>query len=483
MRTIKIPRRMPMAKLIRLLAATRVDAAVLEVSLGARGFKADLDLELLALYSREHGLHLILSTPDEDLQVRATRVCLQVLPETLRASGMEAAAGKEKKLVGPEVLPLAVLVLAALLIVSSATVLLWPRTAVYVSPTKKRITLTVEAGLSTSYHESQIERGLLPVRLLEHSDLVIAETGASGQKTEGVTPAGGILTWLNDGTDPLAVPAGTQVRNKDGRRFRTVEAISIPAAKRRFLMGIRISATSGRAEVRILAEEPGTEGNLGPGTVTEIIGPLARYLRVINQAAMSGGTDRKVTVVTEADLDRAGVEAKRQAELRAPEELKTLAGSAYIILPETTAISYGHPNRQPRAGANGLNAICGLPYSASCLALSRTVLAKYLSLRAAKSTPAHFTAVMDSFAAEVLQASPRRPGEADLRIVSTYTAVGRLERARIIKVIRGKTAAEARQALLALPEVASVEIGLPRGGRLPRLALLIRLVLPKRDAD
>jgi len=474
---------MPMARLLRLLSAAGLEGTVLVVPRGARAFRDQIDLDLLALYTREHRLQLVMVSADRHLRQRAAEMGLGVSARPPGELLGEEAAGSERPATQPLHLPAWLAVCFFALVFLGAIAMLWPRPTVIVTPARQRLSLTAQARVSPSFRESQIRDGCLPGRLLSKAGLAVYDVAASGSLTVGVTPAQGQVILLNDGGQSLVVPSGVIVQSAGGLRYRTQTAVTVPAAKHGYLLGIRVSSTSGQAQVAVVAELPGTEGNLGPGKLTTLVGPLERQVKVVNSAALAGGTDKRVAVVTREDVERARLEAGSQMELAAPDELKALAGTEQVLLPESIAIKPGRAVESPRVGEVSDSVRVTLPYSAQCLSISRTTLAKFLEEQARRQVPSHFRVAHEPFAIRELSGAPRRTDEAELRIVASYVAIGNLERDRILGALRGRTEAEARTAVLALPEVATVRMDLSPGRRFPRYAWLIRIVTPRQDGQ
>ena len=482
MRLVRVPRYMSLRRLIGLVSAARLDRVILNVPRGARAFREATDLDLLALYVRERHLQIILVTPDHDLRQRAAEAGLGVsasLPEEYLAE--EAAASSEQPALSTLHLPLWLLVVVFFSVFLGAVVVLWPRPSVVVSAARQRLTLRARMRVSPAYRESQIKDGKLPARMLTKTGLIVYNVPASGSRIEGVTPAQGQVTFLNENAEPLVVPEGSILQSANGPRYRTQGAVTVPPAKHGFLLGVKVSTISGQAQAQVTAETPGTQGNLGPGKLTALLGPLGRRLKAINPAALTGGTDRRVPVVNEEDVARACLEAQRQMELQAPEELRALAGEEQILLAESAALKPGRPATSPRVGEVGQNVRVTMPYNAQCLVIPRTTLAKFLEEQARRQVPAHFYVAREEFALQGLIAVPRTTEEMELEVTASYLAYGRLERRRILEALAGRGENEARTAVLALPEVDSVRFDLPPGRRFPRFLGLIRLVLPKQD--
>jgi hypothetical protein len=99
-----------------------------------------------------------------------------------------------------------------------------------------------------------------------------AEVGTTGQIEVADSPARGTVLFINDLIQGVTVPAGTRVSTSAANRivFQTAETIEVPGA---------IGAS---ADVKVVAIEPGPEGNVRSNLINRIEGPLALQLAVRN---------------------------------------------------------------------------------------------------------------------------------------------------------------------------------------------------------
>ncbi|MFQ5410535.1 MAG: baseplate J/gp47 family protein, partial [Anaerolineales bacterium] len=128
----------------------------------------------------------------------------------------------------------------------------------------------------------------------------VPTTGAAEQATQR---AQGTVTFTNLTDQPARVPAGTAVRTTSSlpTRFVTQQDVTLDAE------------SGAKADVPILAVEPGPSGNVGPGLINAIEGPLELQVAVVNLHETGGGDVAIVSAVAAAD--RARARAQLEAEL------------------------------------------------------------------------------------------------------------------------------------------------------------------------
>jgi hypothetical protein len=141
-----------------------------------------------------------------------------------------------------------------------------------------------------------------------------------------VTPddsASGSVVLRNASTGAVTVPAGTTLTTVTGLSFTTDDDVDVPA-------GSPDGSTIGEATVNVSAVDPGTGSNLGVGALSGKIADLPVYFSN-RDGEITGGTDREVAVVAEADIE--SLEAAVSSDLR-----RYVAAGWNELLPEGQAI-------------------------------------------------------------------------------------------------------------------------------------------------
>ncbi len=145
-------------------------------------------------------------------------------------------------------------------------------------------------------------------------------------------------TWLAEGTATgavvfvnltsygVSVPAGTNVSG-GGASFHTTQDLWVPASDFR-----GIDAYLGKAQVNIVADQPGSAGNVGAGVVAVIDDAnLAGILTVENSEQTAGGSERQTTVVTAEDHERLRQQLVTELQNKAYAELQKEVGGMQIL--------------------------------------------------------------------------------------------------------------------------------------------------------
>lgn len=156
-----------------------------------------------------------------------------------------------------------------------------------------------------------------------HADVNFTVTAkATGVKKQPDKTAAGTVELRNPGTKSVKVPQGTKLSTLAAGGYATLQDVEVPAAKG--------DKKPGEATVEVTASTPGTAGNLPQGYLTGKLDQLNIYYSN-RSAAIAGGTDRSIAVVSDQDIQ--AIEAKAQ------HDLNTIAADAWQgQLPQGTAL-------------------------------------------------------------------------------------------------------------------------------------------------
>jgi hypothetical protein len=151
---------------------------------------------------------------------------------------------------------------------------------------------------------------------------------ATGVRVEPTDRASAPILFANPTDAPLQVDAGTQMKTETGVVFAVVDAVTVPP---------RDPATgkAGQAQGAVRAADAGSGGNVGVG---EIGGKLPNGLYYSNrQQAASGGAEKRIPVVAEADFDTLRKQAAAALPQAAAAAFAKALPSGQAIVPATIA--------------------------------------------------------------------------------------------------------------------------------------------------
>ncbi|MFZ1399504.1 MAG: baseplate J/gp47 family protein [Candidatus Promineifilaceae bacterium] len=188
-------------------------------------------------------------------------------------------------------LTLAILYVAFTYAVPGATIILQPETeAVRV----ERAVIADPAVEAVDYALNTV-----PARLLTNTESWQTSVATTGSVELPDAPARGTVLFANQLAQAVTIPAGTRVGTSDGSNitFQTLAEV---------VLGEAVGST---AEVEVIAEAPGPQGNVAANLVNRVQGPLDLQVEVRNLAEMTGGAVRETAAVAPADQERLRAQA------------------------------------------------------------------------------------------------------------------------------------------------------------------------------
>jgi hypothetical protein len=218
------------------------------------------------------------------------------------------------------------MVLATLVsLVALFAALIVPAAYVTLAPAQQAVAVTVDLTATTGIDYPDFEARLIPARRIEVQIEGNGSIPTTGRRDVPDQRATGTVLFINRQAAPQEIPLGTVVRTSTGTnvRFRT----TAPAT-----LGPGVGAT---VVVPIEAIDPGPSGNVRSGTITQVDGPLAPLVRVLNEQPTSGGTVRQASVVTNADKDRLRQSVLQQIRQTAYQRLSELLQEGEFLPPES----------------------------------------------------------------------------------------------------------------------------------------------------
>lgn len=176
------------------------------------------------------------------------------------------------------------------------------------------------------------EKGTIPLKTLEIDEEDSLEAKATGEKTVG-TPAKGRVSIVNRDTAEKKYFAGTVITPVSGPaiKFSLDQTATISASPSGCRDDQAPQCENTGADVT--AQSIGTEGNLPAGAVFQV--GSEKDLNKVNAVSVSnfsGGTSKKITIVSADDQKKAKEELLKKLETKAKEDLKKKYEN--IVIPE-----------------------------------------------------------------------------------------------------------------------------------------------------
>lgn len=193
-------------------------------------------------------------------------------------------------------------------------------------PQFKEAELALVASAATE--EVSLEEGTIPLKQTENTQEDVVEAKATGTKTVG-TNAKGRIKIINRDTKEKKFFAGTEVKTIKGSTliFTLDDTATMSAAPLACITDCPETA------VNVTAKQIGEESNVKVGTKFQV-GSVTDTTKVVGEALVNftGGSSKKITVVSAADQKKAKEELLKKLETSAREELQK--ENPDIIIPE-----------------------------------------------------------------------------------------------------------------------------------------------------
>ncbi|MBI5456562.1 hypothetical protein HY969_02380 [Candidatus Kaiserbacteria bacterium] len=221
------------------------------------------------------------------------------------------------------------------------------KTSVDVTPRTHQVTFD-ESTQFTAYPAADAASGTITYTLqtttIEDSTSVKA-TGV--EKTED--RASGTITVYNEySTSPVRLIKNTRFQTQNGLVYRIPASAEVPGMK---------GAQPGQVTVTVIADQPGTEYNVGPQDKFTLPGlkstpPMYAGVYGRSSAAMSGGFVGDKPSVSEGDLENARSQLRAQLLEKARAAALAYASGGALVFPELVKITYESlPTAADGAGA------------------------------------------------------------------------------------------------------------------------------------
>ena len=195
-------------------------------------------------------------------------------------------------------------ILLALLIFGLAYLyFFYPTATVEVKPVIRTASQEISLIASTEQNRIDWQNHILPLHPTQIEISGEEEFRTTGYKMIGETPARGIVRFINERQEEVKIMAGTVLVADNGLKYRTMEDIIIPPTMVDYLMNVPVGMRAGQADVQVECLTAGSSGNIGIGRISNLESPLSD-IHVINPEPITGGTDRRISIVSEEDLEK-----------------------------------------------------------------------------------------------------------------------------------------------------------------------------------
>lgn len=275
---------------------------------------------------------------------------------------------------------------------------------------------------------------------------------ATGTKDIGNKASGSVTITNSFDSDAKSVPAGTIFTGASGHKFASTAAVTVPGAS---VSGGSIHP--GTAPVQVQATDIGNEYNVPAQTYT-----VTGYSSLnASGSAMSGGDKQTVTVVSQADVDKAKTQLASQDNNAAKDQLKKQFNDDYIIVTESFTVDQASPSVSPNIDEQAKQAKLTVETTYTLLGLARKDVSEMLNsaLKSALDTKPNqsiFSNGSNSIAFSNFQKFDN--GTFSARLSTTGYIGSKIDTNALAKQVAGKRYGEIQAIVNQIPNVESVDI-------------------------
>lgn len=232
----------------------------------------------------------------------------------------ESIVRKDYQLISALVFGIVMLLLGALILLFA------PTAQITLTPVSEEVSVALEIIASPSAKNISAPLGQIPARVEELALDGSEQIAPIAKKDVPDARASGTIVFTNKTDQPLRIPKGTFISTSAGvpMRFQTTNDADV--------------APRGHTEVPISAVDPGPSGNVAKFTINTAEGPFALLVNVINQNATSGGTVKRVPVVSEEDKRRVEEILIQRLRREALSKYQAILQEGEFIAPESVSV-------------------------------------------------------------------------------------------------------------------------------------------------
>lgn len=285
------------------------------------------------------------------------------------------------------------------------------------------------------------------------------EKTVTGEKSQAVTgkkeigdPARGVVTIYNKSSVVKTFSKGTKL-TASSLVFTLDDTVSIASASE----NAEYTVTPGKATAGITAQAIGTKGNVAAGTEFAITDISSAVAVARNEAALSGGTSKEVTVVSRADYD-ALVKALTDELLgKAKTELGDSVSGNEKLIDATIKTTVKDKSFIEELDQQATEVHGKLTISVSGISYRTEDVSQLLKDSLKTNVPSGFDLVLDQSHSTVESTQIKKDGTISLKVTFEGIAVPGIDTKRIRNDISGKTVPRVTRYLQNLPGIAGVE--------------------------
>ena len=331
-----------------------------------------------------------------------------------------------------------------------------PRVTVMIIPETENIEREFEIKLAEDVNRFNSEKNVFSADVVEVELKTKDNFDATGEKDIG-DKAQGQATFYNQTGRPQPLTNNLDLIHDSGIIFQIIENTTVPGAKVDDLGNI----VPGEISIPVSAKEPGEDGNKNAGRLNISVLDIEKQSKIYAEVtqAISGGTSKKVKVVSQEDLDNAKqnliddalIDIKEKISKKVKDEM--FIDDRFIQYDDSQIVNQIEIDKEVDDFDLELN------IKARVLVYNNKELRLFLKNKILETLNSEQTIAETEFGNLEIQIEnfDISLGVADLNIKATFPVAKDLDLEKIQKEILGKKEIDARRYILSLEDVKNVQ--------------------------
>jgi hypothetical protein len=349
--------------------------------------------------------------------------------------------------------------IVALIIVWLVGTFILPKATVTIKTDNISVNTDLIFTASTSAEEVDEEKNIVPAESKEVKKTDSEKVPATGKKNVGEKATGTVtLKLANCAKNNANIPAGTGVSN-GGLTFITQKDVTLKTLEpiQECINDSLPNLTS--ATVNVVAQNPGDQYNINGGRTFTVAG----FLEVsgIDSSAMSGGTNKEVTVVSDQDVETAKQKLNDKSKSAAAAELEKLLKEEDLFpISESLTASAPAITASPKVGDEASETTVTSVVIYSMLGVKREDLKKLVVKSAEDKIDTSKQKIADDGLDKAVfkLGEKASPTDQKINVQTTVSTGAQIDETAIKKEITGKKKGEVQQIIGVYPGVKEVDV-------------------------
>lgn len=314
---------------------------------------------------------------------------------------------------------------------------------------KKEVSKTQDITFS----ESPTSSSSIKIDIVEEEEKGDDTKNATGTKDTGDKAAGTVIIY-NKTESEKAFPKGTVVVGPNNLEFETQGDVKIASTS-------AFSTNLSSASVKVNASKFGKEYNLPSGSNFTIKGSSASNYIAKNSDALSGGSKKTITVVSQKDLDDLLEQVESKLEKQAIDAVRQKASSS-DVLPSALSIDVVDKNYTKKVGAESGSVGISADIKYSIGTYNKSDLKNVVDAMSSGQIPGTYKIDMDNSKIEVTDIKVVKDGTAKGTLKVNATYIPEIDSSKLASEIKSKSESQAIKTIKDINGVTDVVINFSR---------------------